>query len=54
MENPVNKSTLEKSQEIAKGNFMELDIDEIDDDMVGAFTLAVFTKNASIEGHVNP
>lgn len=54
MEKLVNKSTLEKSQEPAKANVMELDIDEIDDDMVDAFTLAVFTKNDSIKGHANP
>lgn len=33
VEKLVNKSTLEKSQEPAKANVMELDIDEIDDDM---------------------
>ena len=34
MEKLVNKTTLKKSQESEKANFMELDIDEIDDDMV--------------------
>lgn len=43
MEKLVNKSALENSQEPMKANFMELDIDEIDDDMVGAFSLVVFT-----------
>ena len=54
MEKLVNKSTLEKSQESGKANFIELDVDEIDDDMVGAFPLAVFIKNANAEGHANP
>jgi len=40
-EKPVDRRKLEKFQESAKSNLMELDIDEIDDDMVSTFTVAV-------------